>query len=203
MGEESYLDWFSGPGFSIAHLSCVWGSILGPTGSQEKVLKPTALQLFLISHSKCVLNSKTISFGEDMIYSRTCVCAFSVMSDSLQPHGLSSTRLLCPTSEGSLQLRILEWVAISSSRGSSQPRDQTWVFCISCAGRWILYYYTTWETCRKTLGLSPHPLESLKELECDFLYQIGSLLQNSRTKNKHKSSRTNVLSPNGLWCMRK
>ena len=29
---------------------------------------------------------------------------------------------------GILQARILEWVAISSSRGSSQPRDQT---CVS------------------------------------------------------------------------
>ena len=36
---------------------------------------------------------------------------------------------------GILQLRILEWVAFSSSRGSSQPRDQTCevscIFCIS------------------------------------------------------------------------
>ena len=31
---------------------------------------------------------------------------------------------------GILQARILEWVAISSSRGSSPPRDQTWVSCI-------------------------------------------------------------------------
>ena len=31
------------------------------------------------------------------------------------------------------QIRILlEWVAISSSRGSSQPRDQTCVSCVSC-----------------------------------------------------------------------
>ena len=37
---------------------------------------------------------------------------------------------------------ILEWVAISSSRGSSQPRDWN---CISCIGRWILYHYPTWE----------------------------------------------------------
>ena len=29
------------------------------------------------------------------------------------------------------QARILEWVAISSSRGYSQPRDQFQVFCIS------------------------------------------------------------------------
>ena len=33
---------------------------------------------------------------------------------------------------GILQARILEWVAISCSRGSSQPRDQTCVCCISC-----------------------------------------------------------------------
>ena len=29
-----------------------------------------------------------------------------------------------------LQARILEWIAISFSRGSSLPRDQTWVSCI-------------------------------------------------------------------------
>ena len=34
---------------------------------------------------------------------------------------------------GILQARILEWVAVSFSRGSSQPRDQTRVSCI--AGR--------------------------------------------------------------------
>ena len=34
---------------------------------------------------------------------------------------------------GILQARILEWVAISFSRGSSRPRDWTWVSCF--AGR--------------------------------------------------------------------
>ena len=29
---------------------------------------------------------------------------------------------------GILQTRILEWVAILYSRGSSQPRDQSWVY---------------------------------------------------------------------------
>ena len=32
---------------------------------------------------------------------------------------------------GILQARILEWVAISFSRGSSWPRNQTWVSCIA------------------------------------------------------------------------
>ena len=31
---------------------------------------------------------------------------------------------------GILQARVLEWVAISFFRGSSQPRDGTWVSCI-------------------------------------------------------------------------
>ena len=34
---------------------------------------------------------------------------------------------------GILQARILEWVAFSSSRGSSCPRDRTLIFCV---GRW-------------------------------------------------------------------
>ena len=48
------------------------------------------------------------------------------------------------------QLRILEWLAISSSRGSSQPRDQTHVSCISCTGRWILYRCATWDVPKST-----------------------------------------------------
>ena len=35
---------------------------------------------------------------------------------------------------GILQARILEWVAISSSRGSSRPRDQLCVSCVSYTG---------------------------------------------------------------------
>ena len=43
------------------------------------------------------------------------------------------------------QARILERVAISSSRGSAQPRNWTHVSCISCVGKWILYHGATWE----------------------------------------------------------
>jgi len=41
---------------------------------------------------------------------------------------------------GILQARILEWVAIPSSRGSSRPKDQTQVSII--AGR----FFTSWAT---------------------------------------------------------
>ena len=39
-----------------------------------------------------------------------------------------------------LQARMLEWVAMPSSKGSSQPRDQTHISYVSCIGRWILYH---------------------------------------------------------------
>ena len=39
------------------------------------------------------------------------------------------------SAHGISQARIEEWVAVSFSKGSSRPRDQT---CISCIGRWIL-----------------------------------------------------------------
>ena len=41
----------------------------------------------------------------------------SVVSDSLQPHELGTYQ--APLSMGILQARMLEWVAISFSRGSS------------------------------------------------------------------------------------
>ena len=56
----------------------------------------------------------------------------SVMSDSLRPRDY--------TVLGSLQANILEWVAFSFSKGSSQPRDKTQVSHI--AGR----LFISWET---------------------------------------------------------
>ena len=52
-----------------------------------------------------------------------------------------------PLSMGILQVRILEWVAMPSSRGSSQPRDQTSACLLhpALAGRFFITS-TTWET---------------------------------------------------------
>ena len=40
---------------------------------------------------------------------------------------------------GPFQARMLEWVAISFSRGPTRPRDQTRVSWVSCVGRRVLY----------------------------------------------------------------
>ena len=56
---------------------------------------------------------------------------------------------------GISQVRILEWVAISFSRESSRPRDQT---CVSYISRWILYHWATKEAqsyCYNMLKIIP------------------------------------------------
>ena len=55
----------------------------------------------------------------------------SGVSDSLRPHELPGFSV-----HGILQARILEWVAIPFSRGSSQTRDQPGLL----PSRRILYY---------------------------------------------------------------
>ena len=62
-------------------------------------------------------------------------CPFiSVMSNTLGTHGLQPARLLSPYNSQA----GIKWVAISYSRGSSQPMDQAQV---SCPGRQILYHW--------------------------------------------------------------
>ena len=68
---------------------------------------------------------------------------------------LSRVWLLCDPMDCSLpglsvqgisQARILEWAAISYSRGFSPPRDLTHLSCVSCIGTWIFFYHcTTWK----------------------------------------------------------
>ena len=55
------------------------------------------------------------------------VCSVVQLCLTLQPVDCSPVIV-----HGIFQARILEWVAISYSRGSSQPRDGTPVSCVSC-----------------------------------------------------------------------
>ena len=52
-------------------------------------------------------------------------------------------------------MRILQWVAISFSRGSFWPRDQTHT---SCIGRRILYRWATGKPCKRLCFCSVHKL---------------------------------------------
>ena len=69
---------------------------------------------------------------------RSCVLSHLIMSISSWAHELQPTRLLCPWDFPGKHTGV---GAISSSRGSSQPRDWTCVSCIFCKGR--LGFFTT------------------------------------------------------------
>ena len=70
----------------------------------------------------------------------------SVMSDSLDPMDYSPPG---SSVHGILQARILEWVAMPSSRGSSSPRDQT---CISCTAGEFFNHWATWEAQKEVMA---------------------------------------------------
>ena len=73
-----------------------------------------------------------------------CALSRSVMSNSLWSYG---PYLPGSSVHGIFKAGGVEWVAISFSRGSSQPRDQIHVSCVSClAGE----FFTT-ETCGKLI----------------------------------------------------
>ena len=56
-----------------------------------------------------------------------------------------------------LQARMLEWVSISFSRGSSQPRDQTGVSCIAKR------LFSAWKSLKESLGLLNSRLTDVRE----------------------------------------
>ena len=71
---------------------------------------------------------------------RFCVCMYTQLLQSC-PTLCNSTDCSPPgfSLHGILQARILVWVAMSSSRGSSQSRDPTYVSSVSCTGRHSLH----------------------------------------------------------------
>ena len=89
--------------------------------------------------SKTQMTKKIIFLGSCGPISLTCVYAQSLQScptlcDPMDCSPLGSSV------HGILQTRVLKWVAMPSSRGSSQPRDWTCSFHVSCIGRWVLYH---------------------------------------------------------------
>ena len=101
------------------------------------------------------------------IYVYICVSTFFVCAYLLSHVWLFITLLYYCSLSGSpvhgiSQARIPEWVAISFSRGSSWPRDQTCISCVSC----ILYLLATGEA----------PLVSISASKSKYLYLNLSLL---------------------------
>ena len=89
--------------------------------------------LVLSGHDPCPQEGHVRTYTHTHTY--ICCSVLCLMSEFLpKPWTIAHQ---APLSMGILQARILGWVAMPSSRGSSQPRDQAQVSCI--AGRQILY----------------------------------------------------------------
>ena len=91
--------------------------ILNEVGQTEKGKYHMIVLVFMFAHV-CV---------------RVCVCLVAQLCLTL----CNAMDCSPPGSvHGIFQARILKWVAIFYSRGSSQPKDQT---CTSCNCRWVLF----------------------------------------------------------------
>ena len=111
---------------------CVWGaycvSNVGTSVAQQtKQIK--------ISTSRNLHSSGTYSLVGVVQSLKSCPTLCNPMNCS--PPGSSV--------HGILQARILEWVALPSSRASFRPRDWTRISYVSCIDRRVLYHWATWE----------------------------------------------------------
>ena len=85
---------------------------------------------------------------------RQCVCMLNHFSHAWLFNPVDSSP---PGSSvhGILQARILEWSAMTSSRGSSPPRDWSPVSYVSCVGEQVLYHWchlgSPWRQCGASL----------------------------------------------------
>ena len=84
-----------------------------------------------------------------------CVLSYPVVSFSLGPHGLYSTRLLCPWNS---PCKITGIADHSFSGGSSQPMDRTLVSCTAGG------FFTIWVP-RETHTLIRKRLISIKDMD--------------------------------------
>ena len=134
------------------HISCLAGRFLTaePLGKPTETLKtPWSCQepyLF-----------ETLQKKECRTFTALILITFPSLTQWFSPVWLFCSHMDCSlagsSAHGIIQARILEWGAISYSRGSSWPRNWTCVYCVSCTGRLILYSSATWEAWLYNLSL--------------------------------------------------
>ena len=96
----------------------------------------------IVQHKTKLLNLqyyKLITFLVNSVYFSSFACVSSHFSSVRLFEALWTVAHQAPTVHGILQTRILEWIAMPSSRVSSRPRNQTCVSYISFIGKQLLY----------------------------------------------------------------
>ena len=98
--------------------------------------KSTGVDCHCLLHFKYYQYSNTSCFIFQSIFARICANLLLLCLTLCNPMDCSWQG---SSVHGILQARILKWIAMSSSRGSSRPRDPTCVSYVLCVGRWVLY----------------------------------------------------------------
>ena len=120
-----------------------------------------------------------------------CCCCLVAKScpTLLRPRGL---QLASSSVHGISQARVLQWAAISSSRGTFWPRDWT---CVSCIGRQAVYRWVTREahTEKQMLfthwyGGSQNILVKGKNIRCRTIHLVSYELHKKMRKRGFRSS---------------
>ena len=93
---------------------------------------PSAVQTWSSNHYR--------EIGPDMYTLLMCAFVCSVIQSCPTLYDLMDCSLSDSSVHGILQKRILGWCAMPSSRGYSQPRDQTQISCI--AGKFFIVWVT-------------------------------------------------------------
>ena len=140
-----------------------------PGSAVHGIFQATILEWVAISFSRVINNKEHCITNFTLIlqlWSGCCCCSVSKSCLTL------SNPMDCSPPDhsvhGILQARILEWVVIPFSSGSSQPRHQTWVSCIAGG------FFTVWVT-----GEPPgKPL-----MKCQGLVKYGDWVSSGCNKN--------------------
>ena len=124
-------------------------SLLQHHSSKASILRCSAFFTVQLSHPY-MTTGKTIALtrrtfvgkviSNHTYYLEKCIVKWSIAKSFPTLYVSMDCSLPGSSVYGILQARMLEWVAISFSRGSSWPRDWTLISCISCIGRWMLYH---------------------------------------------------------------
>ena len=128
------------------------GSTLIKETKLSRAWKPLVLRVYL---------DQSFHFGPDSLFAEAAGVPFCACLQNPWPLLQMPVRMRtqsCPTLcdpmdcsppgssvHGIFQERILEWVAISFSRGSSRPGHQICVFCVSCTAGGFFTTSATWE----------------------------------------------------------
>ena len=127
------------------------------------------LHIYIVSSKSLLINTLfTINIWSEILRTfEEVVCVCSVTQSCLTPCNCMYCSPPGSSVHGVFQIRILEWVTIPFSRGSSQPRDQILVSCI--AGR----LFKIWAMRETLKRLSPHGLGSVTSVMSDSLQPYG------------------------------